>query len=56
MRRVGAVQEIISLLSLWICVGLSHEYGFCPRETLSIFALEPACDDGALYFIRGAIR
>ena len=57
-RRVGAVQKIISLLSLWICVGLSHEYGFCPRETLFIFALEPACDDGALscdYFIRGAM-
>ena len=31
---------------------------FCPRETLSIFALEPACDDGTLscdYFIRGAM-
>ena len=51
--------ETVSLLSLWICVGVALRN--CPKDTLFFYALVPTCDGAADelscdYLVRGALE
>ena len=59
LRRLSVMKKVAFLLSLWIIVGFCERR--CPQETLSLYALVPACSDAVDtlscdYFVRGGLQ